>query len=92
MGTFANDGVGVLEGVTGRPPATFNTAKSELTPKELEVLRLLADGLTTKAVAARLNIAFKTAACHRWRILQKLQVESTVSAVRWAIRVGIVEA
>jgi DNA-binding NarL/FixJ family response regulator len=51
----------------------------------------LADGLTTKAIAARLGVTFKTAACHRFRILQKLDVESTVSAVRWAIRQGIVD-
>lgn len=64
---------------------------SPLTAREVEVLRLLADGYSTKAVATRLNISFKTAACHRYRILQKLGVESTVSAVRWAIRTGVVE-
>lgn len=67
------------------------SALSALTAREIEVLRLLADGFTTRAVAARLEISFKTAACHRYRILQKLGVESTVSAVRWAIRNGIVE-
>jgi DNA-binding NarL/FixJ family response regulator len=51
----------------------------------------MADGMTTKAIAARLGVTFKTAACHRGRILQKLAVDSTVSAVRWAIRAGIVE-
>jgi len=61
-----------------------------LTARETEVLRLMADGLSTKAIAAQLTISFKTAACHRYRILQKLGVESTVSAVRWAIRAGIV--
>jgi DNA-binding NarL/FixJ family response regulator len=71
------------------PPTTVD--KSGLTPREVEVLRLLADGLTTKAIAARLGVTFKTAACHRFRILQKLDVESTVSAVRWAIRQGIVD-
>jgi DNA-binding NarL/FixJ family response regulator len=61
-----------------------------LTARELEVLRLMADGLTTKSIAAQLNVRFKTAACHRSRVLQKLGVDSTVSAVRWAIRQGIV--
>jgi DNA-binding NarL/FixJ family response regulator len=56
----------------------------------LDVLRLMADGLTTKEIAAHLNMRFKTAACHRSRILQKLSVTSTVSAVRWAIRQGVV--
>jgi DNA-binding NarL/FixJ family response regulator len=62
-----------------------------LTARELEVLRLMADGLSTKEIAARLEVSFKTAACHRYRVLQKLCVETTVSAVRWAIRQGIVE-
>ncbi len=62
-----------------------------LTGREIEVLRLMADGLSTKEIAAHLGIAFKTAACHRYHILQKLCVETTVSAVRWAIREGIVE-
>ena len=65
--------------------------KSVVTAREIEVLRLMADGLTTRAIASQLHVAFKTAACHRYRILQKLGVESTVSAVRWAIRQGIVE-
>lgn len=70
----------------------YQPDKSVLTARELEVLRLLADGLSTKAIASQLNVAFKTAACHRYRILQKLGVDSTVSAVRWAIRAGVVEA
>jgi DNA-binding NarL/FixJ family response regulator len=62
-----------------------------LTARELEVLRLMADGLSTKQIAARLEVSFKTAACHRYRVLQKLCVDSTVIAVRLAIRQGLVE-
>lgn len=65
--------------------------RSLLTPRELDVLRLMADGLTTREIGDRLNMRFKTAACHRNRVLQKVGVKSTVSAVRWAIRQGIVE-
>ena len=64
--------------------------KSVLTKRETEVLRLMGDGLTTKAIGVQLGVTFKTAACHRGRILQKLGVESTVSAVRWAIREGLI--
>jgi DNA-binding NarL/FixJ family response regulator len=63
-----------------------------LTPREIEVLKLLSDGLSTKQTAARLGITFKTAACHRSVILSKLGVHETVSAVRWAIRAGVIEA
>jgi DNA-binding CsgD family transcriptional regulator len=71
-------------------PVVYASGKPILTKRELEVLHLMADGLTTKTIGARLGVTFKTAACHRGRILQKLGVDSTVSAVRWAIRTGIV--
>jgi DNA-binding NarL/FixJ family response regulator len=76
--------------VPSAPLIASQLSKPPLTKRELEVLHLMADGLTTKAIATRLGVTFKTAACHRGRILQKLSVESTVSAVRWAIRTGIV--
>ena len=62
-----------------------------LTTRETEVLRLMAEGYSSKAIAATLKVQFKTAVSHRSRILEKLQVSTTVSAVRWAIRQGIVE-
>ncbi len=65
--------------------------QARLTPREIDVLRQMAEGLTTKQIAFQLNIRFKTAACHRNRILDKLGVQSTVLAVRWAIRHGLVE-
>jgi DNA-binding NarL/FixJ family response regulator len=69
----------------------YRFVKAVLTKRETEVLLLMAEGLTTKAIGVRLGVTFKTAACHRGRILQKLGVESTVSAVRWAIREGLVK-
>jgi two-component system secretion response regulator SsrB len=71
--------------------ARDGAVSAALTTRETEVLRLMADGLSTKEIAARLDVTFKTAACHRYRVLQKLCVDSTVTAVRWAIREGIVE-
>ena len=70
----------------------YTPERTVLTPREVEVLRLLADGLTTRDIAAHLNVTFKTAACHRSRILEKLAVNSTVLALRWAIRQSIVVA
>jgi two-component system, NarL family, response regulator NreC len=71
-------------------PVVYPSGKPILTRREVEVLHLMADGLTTKVIGERLGVTFKTAACHRGRILQKLGVDSTVAAVRWAIRTGIV--
>ena len=62
-----------------------------LTRREHDVLALLAEGYSTKEVAARLEIAFKTAACHRYRILSKFGVGNTVTAIRIAIRQGLID-
>ena len=64
----------------------------DLTPRETEVLRLIADGLTSKTIAQRLGITFKTATCHRSRIMSKLNVHESVSLVRFAIREKLIEA
>ena len=74
-----------------RQPATLPEQQASLTPREMDVLRLMAEGLTTREIAAQLGMRFKTAACHRNRILQKLGVKATVSAVRWAFRQGLIE-
>lgn len=71
--------------------APAKATREILTAREAEVLRLLADGLTSRDIAERLHIGFKTATSHRNNILTKLGVHSTVSAVRWAIRRGIIE-
>ena len=59
-----------------------------LTPRELDVLSLLAEGRTNKEVAAALFISPKTASVHVSRILAKLGVRSRVQAVAVAHRVG----
>ena len=62
-----------------------------LTAREREVLVLIADGLSTKETSKRLGISFKTAACHRSRILEKFDVHNTVTLVREAIRLGLIK-
>jgi DNA-binding CsgD family transcriptional regulator len=68
------------------------TAISPLTSREVQVLALVADGNSTKEVAAVLGISYKTADSHRSRIMEKLGVHETASLVRYAIRQGIVRA
>jgi DNA-binding NarL/FixJ family response regulator len=62
-----------------------------LTARENQVLARIAAGKTTKEVAAELGIAFKTAACHRARILSKLGARNTADLTRAAIRMGLIE-
>jgi DNA-binding NarL/FixJ family response regulator len=77
-------------GASQDPAVPARVEPATLTPRELDVLRLMGEGLTTREIADQLHMRFKTAACHRNRILQKLAVKSTVSAVRWAIRQGVI--
>jgi DNA-binding NarL/FixJ family response regulator len=64
---------------------------ARLTPREQEVLRLLAKGLTPKTIAAELFISRKTVATHIQRILTKLDVHSRAEAVAIAHRGGLAD-
>jgi DNA-binding NarL/FixJ family response regulator len=61
-----------------------------LTPREREVLQLVAEGKATKQVAAALGISPKTAESHRTRIMRKLDIHEVAGLVRYAIRSGLV--
>ena len=63
---------------------------SVLTAREREVLTFIADGLSTKQIAAELGIAFKTVVTHRTRLMSKLDIHETASLTRYAIRQGLI--
>ena len=62
-----------------------------LSPREREVLQLIAEGKATKEVAAILGISHKTAESHRTRIMAKLDIHETATLVRYAVRRGLVQ-
>jgi two-component system response regulator NreC len=62
-----------------------------LSSREHEVLQLIAEGKSTKDVAALLGISVKTAESHRSRLMQKLDIHETASLVRYAVRRGLVQ-
>jgi DNA-binding NarL/FixJ family response regulator len=64
---------------------------SELTSRELDVLRLVAAGKPNKQIAAELVISERTARTHVSRILHKLGLSSRTQAALWAMREGLVE-
>jgi two-component system, NarL family, response regulator NreC len=72
--------------------AKSHASADPLTPREREVLRLIADGKTTKQVAQLLGVSAKTADAHRTRLMAKLDIHETASLVRYAIRRGLIEA
>jgi DNA-binding NarL/FixJ family response regulator len=63
-----------------------------LTPRELEVLKLIAEGYTSKEIAAMLVISVKTVDRHRTNMLDKLGMRDRVELTRYAIRRGLIEA
>ena len=62
-----------------------------LSPRERQVLQLIAEGKTTKEVATALDISVKTAETYRTRIMEKLDLHITADLVRYAIRRGLVQ-
>jgi DNA-binding NarL/FixJ family response regulator len=72
------------------PATTGKRTVSQLTEREGEVMRLLADGKTSKQVAMQLQISIRTVESHRINISRKLGFSSIADLVRYAIRNGIV--
>jgi len=84
----------ILDRYVGKP-ATGDGAPdtdSPLTPREREVVQLLAEGKSSKEVAAVLGISVKTAETHRINLMRKLDCHSVAEVVRYAVRNLIAEA
>jgi DNA-binding NarL/FixJ family response regulator len=62
-----------------------------LTARERQILQLIAEGKTTKTIAALLSISFKTAESHRNRLMKKLDIHDVAGLVRYAIRRGLLQ-
>jgi DNA-binding NarL/FixJ family response regulator len=66
-------------------------ASDELTPRQLEILTLLARGWTSKRVARQLGLSAKTVDVHRQRIMQRLQIKDVAGLTRYTIRKGLMK-
>jgi two-component system nitrate/nitrite response regulator NarL len=64
---------------------------AEFTPRELEILRVLAKGLDTPTIAGHLGIAPQTVEWHLRHVIEKLQVHSKLQALVAAVRLGLIE-
>jgi DNA-binding NarL/FixJ family response regulator len=62
-----------------------------LTPREQQVMRLLAEGFSSKEIAEKLFISPKTVENHRTNIMSKLDLHSTMELVRYAVRLGLID-
>jgi DNA-binding NarL/FixJ family response regulator len=80
------DGALPVRGGSGAPPVI------ELTPREMEVLQLIAEGRANKQVAGDLGISVKTVEKHRQSLMEKLGIHDTAGLTRHAIAQGIIES
>ena len=71
--------------LSGREPT-----EELLSPRERQVLQLVAEGRTTKEIAQILDVSVKTADSHRGRLMKKLDIHETAGLVRYAIRRGVI--
>ena len=62
----------------------------ELSPRQIEVLRFIAEGYTTAAIAQHLQLSAKTIETHRTELMKRLGIHDLATLVRFAIRVGLV--
>jgi DNA-binding NarL/FixJ family response regulator len=64
--------------------------KSQLTPRQREVLQLIAEGRTMKDIASILNISRRTAETHKYDMMESLGVDTTATLIRYALRLKLV--
>jgi DNA-binding NarL/FixJ family response regulator len=79
-----------------KPAKRRNTRASDLegrplSPREREVLKLIADGLSSREISEKLRISFNTAVAHRYHIMGKLQIHDVVTLVRYALQNELVK-
>src|SRR6266849_4148720 len=82
----------VLENYLRSKPEFSPSSKNELTPREREIVQLLAEGKSTKEVAVALGLSVKTAETHRANIMRKLNLHSISELVLYAVRNNIVKS
>lgn len=64
----------------------------QLTPRQREVLQLVAEGLSTKEIARRLDLSVKTVDTHRSQLMKQLDIHEVTGLVRYALRTGLISA
>lgn len=85
----------ILKANLSRLPSSISNAVSvrrplhKLTPRQIEILRMVADGHRTREIANRLKLSVKTVESHRGEVMKRLEMHDLVSLVRYAVRVGL---
>lgn len=77
-------------GPGGQSPA-LDVPYGRLTPREQQIMRMLAEGSTAKEIAAVLDLSVKTVENHRTNVMRKIGVNNLVDLIRYAARLGVVD-
>ena len=80
-----------IENYLHRTGPAKHASLDQLTPRQREVLQLIAEGNSTKEIAALLNLSAKTVETHRAQLMERLNMYDVASLVRFALREGLVE-
>lgn len=80
----------VTEDYLKQSPESDRSTRSLLTSRELEVLQLLVEGMSTKQIASSLRLSIKTIESHRSRVMKKINVNNIADLTKYAIREGII--
>lgn len=90
--TYLSPGVSkkVVEGYLGRSENAHPL--DSLTPRQREVLQLIAEGYSTKQIAGLLGVGVKTIETHRTQLMDRLGIHEIAGLVRYAVRVGLVSS
>lgn len=83
----------VVEGKTYFPnfeTSDLNPHSLNLTPRQRDVLRLIAQGLTMREVASELGISTRTAESHKYEMMEGLGVETSADLIKYAIKLGLI--
>ncbi|GJM25543.1 MAG: DNA-binding response regulator [Phycisphaerae bacterium] len=76
---------------TGRILRPFQTRRTVITPRQIEILKHIAKGLSKKEIAQALDVAVKTIDCHCDNMMRRLDLHDRVALTRYAVREGFVE-
>ena len=80
----------VVEELLGRSTASTNPVDA-LTPRQREILQLVAEGKSTKQIAGSLGVSIKTIESHRAQLMERLDIRDVAGLVRFAIRHGVAQ-
>jgi DNA-binding NarL/FixJ family response regulator len=80
------------QGQSPDPRGLVRRQRPSLSPRETEVLQLIAEGKANKQVAAVLGISVKTVEKHRQRLMEKLNIHDTAGLTRYALAAGVIES